>query len=120
MSEPCHHIVVLRTQRPLARRAEIARSVLQRMVGLLGRSMLEESEALIFPACRSIHTWGMRFPIDVIFVDRAWRVVALRPKLSPGRLVFPVWKAWGVVEMAPGTLEKIPLEVGDQLNLLPN
>ena len=112
--------MVERTRTPLASKARMALDPLSRAKGLLGTDRLPEDEALVFPECHSIHTIGMRFPIDVIFVDQRWRVVALRPQLRPGRLVFPVWGAWGVVEMAPGTLERVPLQVGDQLNLLPS
>ena len=102
----------------LAERATIARTLPARLKGLLGRRQIREGEAMVFPQCRSIHTIGMRVPIDAIFVDRAWRVVGLRAGLGPWRVVCPVWSAWGVVEMAQGTLSRIRLQVGDQLNLL--
>ena len=99
----------------LARHARVAASWLARMVGLLGRRELPQGEALVFPACNSIHTFGMRFPIDVLFVDRGWRVVAVRETLPPGRMVWPIWKAWGVVELPSGTLSRVGVAVGDQL-----
>ena len=119
-AETRYQLIVERTHAPLASRARMALDALSRVKGLLGRDSLPEGEALVFPECHSIHTIGMRFPIDAVFVDRRWRVVALRPRLGPGQLVFPVWSAWGVVEMAPGTLERVALQVGDQLNLLPS
>lgn len=85
------------------------------MVGLLRHRELPADEALVFPACNSIHTVGMRFPIDVVMVDREWRVVALRERLVPGRVVLPVRRAWGVVEASCGTLKRVGLRVGDQL-----
>ena len=87
------------------------------MVGLLGRRALPDGEALVFERCRAIHTVGMRFPIDVVFVDRGWRVVAMRHAVGPGRLVRPVWRAWGVIELTAGSLARAGLEVGDQLCL---
>jgi len=111
-------ILIARTQQPLATKARMARSFWSRLVGLLGRRALPDGEALIIPRCRSIHTVGMQFPIDAVFVDRAFRVVALREDLSPGRIVSPVWKAWGVVEMAAGSLARVRLAVGDQLHLV--
>ena len=89
-------IRVARTQQWLASRARVAQTVAERMVGLLGRTGLEAGEGLVLPGCHSIHTVGMRFPIDVIFVDRQWRVVALRSAYAPGRLIPPVWRAWAV------------------------
>ena len=111
-------IAVERTRAPLARRAHVARTLGARLTGLLGRESLPEGDALVFPACRSIHTFGMRFPIDVVFIDRRWRVVALRPFLGPSRLVPPQWRAWGVVETAAGSITRAGLMVGDQLRLL--
>jgi len=72
-------------------------------------------DALIFERCRAIHTVGMRFSIDVAFVDRGWRVVALRADVRPGRMLLPTWRAWGVVELAAGSLARAGVRVGDQL-----
>jgi uncharacterized membrane protein (UPF0127 family) len=108
-------ILVARTHHPLASKATVARTWWSRIKGLLGRRALDANEALIIPRCRSIHTVGMRFPIDAVFVDRDFRVVALRGGLSPWRVVPTVWKAWGVVELAEGTLVRTHLKVGDQL-----
>jgi len=112
-------LLVARTQRALATNASMARTLGSRMKGLLGRRSLGTQEALILPQCQSIHTLGMQFAIDAVFVDRSWRVVAIRPHLRPGRLVFPVFGAWGVVEFADGTLGRAGLSVGDQLQLIP-
>ena len=99
--------------------AQVAASWVSRLIGLLGRREFPEGEALIFPRCQSIHTVGMRVPIDALFVDRTWRIVALRAALKPNRLVLPVWKAWGVIELPSGTLTRLGLAVDDQLQLTP-
>ena len=87
-----------------------------RMKGLLGRSSLPEGEGLFFPGCRSIHTYGMQFPIDVIFVDRELAVVLVRPCLTSGRLAM-AWCAWGVVELPSGTIGRSQTTVADRLQL---
>ena len=110
-------IVVERTQHVLADRVRVARSWWDRMVGLLNRTSLPLGEALILPGCQSIHTVGMKFAIDVIFVTRQWRVVAIQAALPPGRFLAPVWNAWSVIEMASGTLERVELRIGDQLRV---
>ena len=110
-------IVVVRTGSALATRAGFAQTPIQRMTGLLARDRMADGEALLFPRCRSIHTWGMRFPIDVVFVDRAWTVVALKERVGPWRIVLPVWPAWGVVELAEGAIERAGLRVGDCLHV---
>lgn len=118
MDEGPWRLTIERTGQVLAGQARVARTWRQRMVGLLAHRQLAAEEALIFPACTSIHTVGMRFPIDVIVVDREWRVVALRERLAPGRVVLPVRRAWGVVEAACGTLKRAGLKVGDQLVMI--
>ena len=80
-----HSLRVERTGDLLASRATMARTLWTRMAGLLGRRGLPDGEALVFERCRAIHTVGMRFPIDVAFVDRTWRVVAVRSRVGPGR-----------------------------------
>jgi len=111
-------VVVARTDAPLATRALVARSFRDRMVGLLAHRALPQGEALVLPRCSSIHTLGMRFPIDAVFVSRDWRVVALRECLGPGRIILPIRDAWGVIELACGTLRQVQdLKVGDQLRL---
>lgn len=112
-------VQVASTRQAVAERATIAQTWPARLVGLLGCDTLPEGEALFFPSCSSIHTWGMRFAIDAIFVDRRWRVVSLRAGVRPWRVVWPVWGAWGVVEVAAGTLGRIGLKVGDQLRIAP-
>jgi len=115
-----HYRLIEPTQgKVIASHVRIARSLWSRMKGLLGRRALEGGEALMFPRCSSIHTIGMRLSIDAIFVDKAFRVVSIKEHLAPGRLVPPVWGAWGVVELAEGMLDRVGLRVGDQLRLLP-
>ncbi len=103
----------------VASRTAVARSAIDRAVGLLKYRTMPEGLALIFPGCNSVHTVGMRFPIDLIFVDRAWSVVCAEPEVKPGRLIFPVRGAWGVVEAAAGTIRKIGLAAGDRLCFSP-
>ena len=115
---PPLHKIENRTQgNTLATHATIADGLCERLIGLLGRASLPAGEALVFPQCWSIHTIGMRFPIDVIFIDRAWRVAVLKPAVPPGRMIWPVHAAWGVIEMAAGAIQACELIVGDQLHL---
>ena len=103
----------------VAANVHMAHSWWARAKGLLGHRALEPGEGLILPRCRSIHTIGMQFPIDVIFVDQSWKVIALRSALGPWRIVGPVWRGWGVVELASGCLDRAHLRPGNQLGLTP-
>ena len=103
--------------RVLAERAVMARTWRSRLIGLLGRSRLQDGEAMVFPACRSIHTVGMRFAIDVLFLDQAGRVIAARAGLKPWRLAGPVWRAWTAVELPAGSLARHSVGVGDLVEI---
>ncbi len=98
--------------------ASLADSWTKRMVGLLRHDSLGPDEALFFPGCHSIHTFGMRFTIDAIFIDRAWRIVALRPGLAPGKIVLPILGAWGVIEVAEDFIAHQGLKKDDLLELV--
>lgn len=100
-------------ERVLVRQGRVARSPVRRMVGLLNRSSLDPDEALVFPRCNSIHTWFMRFPIDVVFL-RDGRVVKAVPLLSPFRMAWSP-SADTVIEFCQGTVARLGLNVGDRL-----
>ncbi|HZB06921.1 MAG TPA: DUF192 domain-containing protein [Thermoleophilaceae bacterium] len=68
-------------------RVIVAASAWQRVRGLAGRHTPPEGSALLFPRCRSVHTFGMRFPIDVVFLDRWGWPVAIRRAIKPCRVV---------------------------------
>src|SRR4051794_25644487 len=81
---------------------ELAITARHRARGLLGRSALDPARALWLAPARSIHTVGMRFPIDLVYLDRDWRVVAIREHVKPCRLAWGGWRARGVLEFAAG------------------
>ena len=112
-------IWIARAKVPLASRAQMARSLRDRLVGLLGRSVLDEGEGLILLTCRSIHTIGMRFAIDAVFVDGRWQVVHICNALPPWRMSPIVWRASAVVELPAGTVGRTHLAVGDRVVLEP-
>jgi hypothetical protein len=99
---------------PVASELEPAFDSARRKRGLLGRSSLAPSQALIIAPCSGVHTFRMQFPIDVIYAARDGRVVKLRPDLRPGRISLAV-SAFATVEMAAGTIARIGLRVGDRL-----
>lgn len=111
----------LTTQTVLADRATVARGIVSRAVGLLGRASLTPGEALILPRCGAIHTWFMRFTIDVIFLktvqgSRFKVVVEIVEGMKPFRFAC-AWGADTVVELAPGTLAVNPLKGGEMLDI---
>ena len=79
----------------------VARTPWQRLRGLAFRRGPPPREALLFPGCRSVHTFGMRFSIDVVFLDARGRVVRVAPAVPPGRLV-SCRRASAVIEVRAG------------------
>ena len=101
----------------LAYRVKIADSILSRLVGLLGKRRLEpESGLWIFPS-RGIHTLGMLFDIDVIFLSKDLRVVALRELVHPFSVTGLYLNAESVLELPAHTIFKSRTEVGDELTI---
>ncbi len=86
-----------------------------RIVGLLGKRGLDPGTGLLIMPSQAIHTVAMRFPIDVLFVDRKWRVVHLRPAMVPNRMTGIHWRARCVIELPSGQIAQTSTEVGDQL-----
>lgn len=99
----------------IARQVLEARSFFARGKGLLGRSSLDEDSVMWIVPCNNIHTWFMKFPLDVVFVDRELFVKAIFQDLTPFRIVWPVWKAHSVFEFSAGKLKSFPLQLGDRL-----
>lgn len=87
----------------------------ERRKGLTGRQGIQDCEAFVFPKCRQIHTFGMLFTIDVIFINRQGVVVKIYRCLEPGRLTGVVFTGFTTVELAAGTLERTGTEPGDRL-----
>lgn len=95
---------------------EYAKTFWKRSVGLIGRKAFSHS-ALWIGSCNSIHTCFMQFPLDLIFVDRNLKVVALKENLAPWKIVLPIWKARSVFELPAGTLKTSSTEIGDTLHV---
>lgn len=79
----------------------IAFSTFERMRGLLGRPALGPRDGMLLPHCGMIHTFGMRYPIDVVYLDRGNRVLKVTTALAPGRMDWH-WRARTVLELAAG------------------
>lgn len=93
---------------------EIAGGVRDRTRGLLGRAGIDG--ALLLRPAKSVHTFGMRFAIDVAFLDRDHRVVRT-VRMARNRMTRPVWRASAVVEAEAGAFARWGVRVGDRLEV---
>ena len=79
---------------------------------------LQPGEGLwIFPT-QAIHTFGMKFPIDVVFLDSKLRVKRIYHRMPPRRLTTFVWRAKSVLELPSGSVASSGTAVGDQLQFI--
>jgi uncharacterized membrane protein (UPF0127 family) len=85
-----------------------------RRKGLLGRDSLPHGTALIIAPSNAVHTFFMRFPIDVVFVQRNGRVIKVRPAVGPWRMT-AAFRAFAVIELSSGALSQSSTEPGDIL-----
>ena len=108
-----------RTGRVLAERLLVPRTFLGRGVGLMLRRQLQPGTGMWIVPCSGIHTFFMRFAIDVVFVDRRLRIVRVRLGLAPWRLVPLVLGGHSVIELPAGTLAGLRLERGEALMIEP-
>jgi uncharacterized membrane protein (UPF0127 family) len=98
---------------------EVADSVRSRSRGLIGHAPLELNQALLIKPVRWIHTFGMSFPIDILYLNKEGRVVACSENLTPRRIDRPVLRARMALEMAAGAIRHHGVKVGDRLEILP-
>jgi uncharacterized protein len=97
---------------------ELAANSWSRMVGLLGRAGLEPGTGLLIVPSSGVHTWGMRFSIDVMALDRHLRVVGVWHRLGRFRIAALSWKTKAVLELPEGTIEQSNIAVNDQLAIV--
>jgi len=103
----------------LISRVDVATNALERMKGLLGRSFLEKDRALYLAPAKLIHTFFMKFDLDLIFVSKDMRVVKIARGVGPGRVMNGGAGAHGVFEAQAGWIDGNAFMEGDVLSLKP-
>ena len=104
----------LTRNRILAESADIADTSAKRRTGLLKHSSLEPGEGLWIAPSEGVHTFGMKFAIDVVFLNKKKKILKVRPNMVRGRIALSLL-AHSVLELPAGTLEKTGTTAGDQL-----
>ena len=103
-----------RTGLLLADKVEIADTSRARRTGLLGSAILPDGRGLWLVPCEAVHTFGMRFTIDVAFLNRKRKVLKIRKEMPRRRIAFCL-RAHSALELPAGTLERTRTCPGDQL-----
>ncbi len=102
----------------VAEEVRVADNIWSRFWGLMGRRSLAESAGLLLRPSSSVHTAFMRFPIDVVFLDRSLRVVKVVPEMKLFRVAMASGSAHSVLELNAGAAARAQVEAGDQLALI--
>lgn len=103
----------------LAQRLALADTHFSRLVGLIGKTSTEFSVGmgLWISPCRGVHTLGMRFPIDVVYLDERNAVVHLEQNLRPWRVGRVCLKATSVLELPTTTVSQTRTSIGDEIQI---
>jgi uncharacterized protein len=108
------NVVNLTRRAAIADRVQLAGVGRERRKGLLGRDRLASGEGLWIVPCEAVHTFGMRFPIDLVYLDRQKRIVKIRSNVGPSR-VSGCLRAHSVIELPAGTVRDTNTTTGDSL-----
>lgn len=97
---------------------KVARSFTQRLIGLMGSSELHENEGLLIVPCNSVHTFFMRYQIDVVFLSKRHVVLKVIHNMKPWRISPVVWKSHSVLELPSGAAKQLGLTCGAVLRIM--
>jgi uncharacterized protein len=111
-------MVNITRQTKLATSVEVASSGAKRSKGLLGRKGLAPGEALWIVPCEAVHTFGMQFSLDLVYLDRKHRIKKIKKNVPPWR-ISACLTAHSVVELPAGSILDADAQPGDVVELLP-
>lgn len=103
-----------RSGQSLTTHAGIANTSELRRRGLLQHSSLEEGDGLWIAPCEAVHCFGMKFAIDVLYLNKQKKILKIRPNMGKNRISFCL-RAHSVLELPAGTVERTGTLVGDEL-----
>ncbi|MBI4924570.1 MAG: DUF192 domain-containing protein [Bdellovibrio sp.] len=111
----------LKNQQVMSDKCYVAESFFDRLKGLMGKTVLMEGEAMLFPRCQSVHMWFMKMSLDIIFLKQGkekeiHEVTSIFAQVKPWKLL-PLLdvKASEVLELQAGITKKLNIQVGDKL-----
>jgi uncharacterized protein len=110
-------VEVRRSDGTLLCEAELANNPFSRMRGLLGRKELAARRGMLIEPCNSVHMMFMRFPIDVVYLDRDDAVLKTVRELKPYRFSMGGRKAKSALELPAGTISETGLAPDERLSI---
>jgi uncharacterized membrane protein (UPF0127 family) len=110
-------VSILYNNKTILNRVWLADSFITRLKGLMFRKTLEENEGMLITPCRQIHTFFMKFPIDVLFINREGIVQEAITDMPSGRVSSFVKTGISVLEMKAGMIKKYSIDKGSFLEI---
>lgn len=113
-------LINLNNGKVIADRVGKADSFWQRFKGLMFTKSLPSGSALHIEPCRSIHTFFMNYPIDVLYLDPSQRIIATELEVKPGKIGKVYGQAASVMELPAGTIRQTETEIGHSVQIFEN
>lgn len=98
---------------------KLAQNFFTRSVGLISRKEIKNNEGLVIKPCCSIHTFFMKFNIDVLFVDKNNKIIAMHENVHPFRILPMYFASNYVVELSAGSIFNKNIKKGDEIQIYP-
>jgi len=106
---------VLKNEVVFADQIKIADTFIQKLVGLLSEKGLNYEQGLLLNACKQVHTIGMRFPIDVIFISKEGKILYIENDMPTGKISKYVKRSFYLLELKSGSAKKNNLLIHDHI-----
>ena len=117
MLDKCYKAVNSATEQVIATRVRIAQNFKDRSVGLLNRASLDSDEGLLIKPCNSIHTFFMKFSIDVVFMTKSGFIVKIVSNIRPWRMAGAIVTGFMALELPAGKSDSIGLKIGQTIKI---
>ena len=104
----------------ISSRACLANTFFSRLKGLLGRNGFKGIDGFFIPKCRAVHTFFMQFPIDIICINKDFRVIRIVRNLQPYKNFTCLLATHGVIELPEGMITSTKTELGDYIEMKNN
>lgn len=105
-------------QKLVADRVKVANNPITRMIGLLNRSSLNKGEGLLIIPCGSIHSFGMKFNFDAVFLDKKNKVLHLIQNMPAWRISPIIRHAHSILELPSGCIYEADIKIDDVLEFI--
>ncbi len=94
----------------------MAESLISRLIGLMFKQRLEGADGLLIDPCRSIHTFFMRYSLDIVFISKDNKIIKIIRDMKPWRVTWIYFRASKTLELPAGNLP-VDLKEGDSLEI---